>query len=152
MWRRNGFTISTERAHLDRDVIWRFLHDESYWAAGIPRELVERSITDSLNFGLFDGEAGSGGTQIGFARVVTDGATFAWLCDVFVLPDYRGRGLATWLIEVVTSHADLQVQRSFVLATRDAHSLYAKFGWEPAEAGRVMRIWRPYRLDTGGTS
>jgi GNAT superfamily N-acetyltransferase len=151
MWRRNSFTISTERSHLDRDVIWRYLHYESYWAAGVPRHIVERSIESSLSFGLFDGEAGGGGSQIGFARVVTDGATFAWLCDVFVLPAYRGQGLATWLMETVRAHPDLQVQRSFVLATRDAHGLYAKFGWEPVEAGRFMRITRPYRVDTGGT-
>jgi predicted N-acetyltransferase YhbS len=145
MWTRAGFTITTEAAHLDREVIHRYLHDESYWAAGIPRELVERSIERSLSFGLFDGAAGDGGTQVGFARVVTDGATFAWLCDVFVLPAYRGRGLATWLMEIITGHPELQVQRGFVLATRDAHGLYAKFGWEPVEAGRFMRITRPYR-------
>jgi GNAT superfamily N-acetyltransferase len=146
MWAREGFTISTDRAHLDRDVIWRYLHDESYWANGIPRDLFERSIERSLSFGLFEGEAGNGGVQIGFGRVVTDGATFAWLCDVFVLPAYRGRGLATWLIETVVRHPDLQVQRGFVLATRDAHGLYAKLGWQPAEAGRFMRITRPYRV------
>ena len=99
MWRHDNFTISTDRAHLDLEVIWRFLHDESYWATGIPRDLVARSISASLNFGLFDGQPGNGGTQIGYSRVVTDGATFAWLCDVFVLPAYRGRGLATWLID-----------------------------------------------------
>jgi GNAT superfamily N-acetyltransferase len=146
MWARDGFTISTDRAHLDRDLIWRYLHDESYWAKGVPRELFERSIDASLNFGLFEGEAGSGGTQIGFSRVVTDGATFAWLCDVFVLPGYRRRGLATWLMQTVVEYPDLQVQRSFVLATRDAHGLYAKFGWEPVEGGRFMRIARPYGM------
>ena len=77
MWRRDGFTISTDPAHLDRDVIWRYLHDESYWANGIPRDVFDHSIERSLNFGLFEGEAGTGGTQIGFSRVVTDGATFA---------------------------------------------------------------------------
>jgi GNAT superfamily N-acetyltransferase len=145
MWRRDGFTISTDRAHLDLDVIWLYLHDESYWASGVPRELVERSVEHSLNFGLFDGASDHGGRQIGYCRVVTDRATFAWLCDVFVLPAYRGRGLATWLVETVSQHPDLQVQRSFVLATRDAHGLYAKFGWQPVEAGRFMRISRPYR-------
>ena len=145
MWVRDGFTISTDRAHLDREVIWRYLHDEAYWSKGIPRELFERSIDASLSFGLFEGEAGNGGTQIGFSRVVTDGATFAWLCDVFVLPAYRGRGLASWLIETVVGHPDLQAQRSFVLATRDAHGLYEKFGWTVVEAGWVMRIARPYR-------
>ncbi|MEP7004157.1 MAG: GNAT family N-acetyltransferase [Chloroflexota bacterium] len=143
MWRRDGFTISTDRAHLDLDVIWRYLHDESYWAKGLPRDLFERSIERSLSFGLFEGEPGTG-TQIGFSRVVTDDATFAWLCDVFVLPAYRGRGLATWMMGVVRGHPDLQVQRSFILATRDAHALYAKLGWEPVEAGRFMRIARPY--------
>ena len=147
MWRHGNFTISTDRAHLDLEVIWRYLHDESYWANGIPRDLVARSIGASLNFGLFEGEAGDGGTQIGYGRVVTDGATFAWLCDVFVLPAYRGRGLATWLMETIAGHPDLQIQRSFVLATRDAQRLYAKFGWQPAEAGRFMRIARPYRVD-----
>jgi GNAT superfamily N-acetyltransferase len=146
MWRRDGFTISTDRAHLDRDVIWRYLHDESYWAKGVPRELFERSIERSLNFGLFEGEPGERGAQIGFSRVVTDGATFAWLCDVFVLPAYRGRGLATWLIETVVGHPDLQVQRGFLLATRDAHGLYAKFGWRSVEPDRYMRIARPYRM------
>jgi len=145
MWRRDGFTISTDPAHLDRDVIWRYLHDDSYWANGVPRELFERSLERSLNFGLFEGDAGSGGKQIGFSRVVTDGATFAWLCDVFVLPAYRGRGLATWLVGTVVAHPDLQVQRGFVLATRDAHGLYEKFGWTSVEAGRFMRIARPYR-------
>jgi GNAT superfamily N-acetyltransferase len=151
MWTRDGFTISSDRTQLDIEVIYTYLHDESYWANGIPRELVERSIDQSLNFGLFAGDPARGGTQIGFARVVTDGATFAWLCDVFVLPAYRGRGLATWLIKTIAEHPDLQLQRSFALATRDAHGLYAKFGWEPVEAGRFMRIARPYRVDTGGT-
>ena len=145
MWTRDGYTISTDPAHLDRDVVYRYLHDEAYWSKGLPRELFDRAIDASLNFGLFEGEAGNGGRQVGFSRVVTDGATFAWLCDVFVLPAFRGRGLATWLIETVVRHPDLLVQRGFMLATRDAHGLYAKFGWQPAEAGRFMRITRPYR-------
>jgi ribosomal protein S18 acetylase RimI-like enzyme len=145
MWERDGYTISTDRAHLDRDVIYRYLHDEAYWSKGIPRDLFERSIDRSLNFGLFSGEAGNGGALVGYSRVVTEGATFAWLCDVFVLPAHRGRGLGTWLIETVVRHPDLQVQRAFVLATRDAHGLYEKFGWKSVEAGRFMRITRPYR-------
>lgn len=151
MWEHDGFTISTDPAHLDRDVIWRYLHDESYWAAGVPRDLFERSIDASLNFGLFEGRPAADARQIGFARVVTDGATFAWLCDVFVLPAYRGRGLAKWLIETIVAEPDLRRVRSFVLATRDAHGLYAKYGWEPVEAGRMMRIARPYRVDAGNT-
>jgi len=147
MWRRDEFRISTDRAHLDRDVIWHYLHDESYWANGIPRDLFDRSVERSLNFGLFEGVAGDGGRQVGYARVVTDDATFAWLCDVFVLPAYRGRGLATWLIETIAQHPDLRLLRSVVLATRDAHGLYAKFGWQAVEAGRFMRIFRPYRVE-----
>ena len=151
MWRRDGFTISTDPAHLDRDAVYRYLHDEAYWSTGIPRDLFERSLEGSLCFGLFDGDPARDGRQAGFSRVVTDSATFAWLCDVFVLPAYRGRGLGRWLIETVAGHPDLQEQRAFVLATRDAHGLYAKLGWEPVEAGRFMRISRPYRPDTGGT-
>jgi hypothetical protein len=148
MGRRDGFTISTDPSHLDVDAIWRFLHDEAYWSTGIPREIVERAISSSLNFGLFDGDPSTGrATQAGFARVVTDGATFAWLCDVFVLPRYRSRGLGEWLVGTVAAHPDLQVQRMFVLATRDASGLYAKFGWEAADPGRFMRIVRPYRED-----
>ncbi|HEX9495351.1 MAG TPA: GNAT family N-acetyltransferase [Candidatus Limnocylindria bacterium] len=145
---RDGFTISTDPAHLDRDAIFRYLHDDAYWATGIPREVFDDSIDHSMSFGLFEGDARPGATQAGYCRVVTDGATFAWLCDVFVLPAYRGRGLATWLIETVVAHPELQRVRSFVLATRDAHGLYAKFGWQPVEAGRFMRINRPYRSDT----
>lgn len=145
MWRREGFTISTDRAHLDVDTIWRFLHDQAYWSKGIPREIVERSIEHSLSFGLFDGDPALGGArQIGFARVVTDGATFAWLCDVFVLPEQRGRGLGEWLVETIVAHPDLQIQRLFMLGTRDAHGLYAKFGFDHGDPGRFMRIMRPY--------
>ncbi|HVR89406.1 MAG TPA: GNAT family N-acetyltransferase [Candidatus Limnocylindria bacterium] len=150
MWTKDGFSISTDASHLHIETIYRFLHDNAYWSKGIPREIVERAIASSLNFGLFDGDPARGrATQAGFARVVTDGATFAWLCDVFVLPAYRGRGLGEWLVATVAAHPDLQVQRAFVLATRDARSLYEKFGWEPVEAGRFMRIHRPYQEPAG---
>lgn len=146
MWSRDGFTISTDPSHLDIEAIWRFLHDEAYWSKGVPREIVERAIGSSLCFGLFAGDPSRGAaTQAGFARVVTDGATFAWLCDVFVLPGYRGRGLGEWLVGTVVAHPDLRIQRMFVLATRDAHGLYAKFDFEPADPGRFMRIVRPYQ-------
>ena len=146
MWRRDGLTISTDPAHLDRDLIWRYLHDESYWAAGIPRDVMERSIAGSLNFGLFDGEPSAGAAQIGYSRVVTDGATFAWLCDVFVLPTHRGAGVARLLMDAVMAHRDLARVRNFMLATRDAHGLYAKYGFTPlTQPERWMAIRRPYR-------
>jgi GNAT superfamily N-acetyltransferase len=131
--RREGYVISTDRDRLDRDAIWDFLRT-TYWAAGVPRDVVERSIEHSLAFGLYapDGE------QAGFARVVTDRARFAWLADVFVLPPHRGRGLGFWLVEAVLAHREL-VGLSFVLATADAHGLYERFGFRPVEGERMLQ-------------
>ena len=129
---RGEFTISTDRARLDLEAIHRFLSTESYWAAGRSIETVRRSIENSLPFGIYRGDE-----QVGFARVVTDYATFAWLADVFVLSEYRGRGLAKWLVEVIMAHAELQGFRRWVLATKDAHGLYAQFGF--AELKRPER-------------
>ncbi len=120
---RNQYSISTDPQRLDIDAIHAFL-SRSFWAEGISRELVAKSIANSLCFGLFDGHS-----QVGFARVVTDRATFAYLCDVYVLESHRGRGLGKWLIEHVMSHPDLQGLRRFQLVTRDAHSLYARHGF-----------------------
>jgi GNAT superfamily N-acetyltransferase len=120
---KNGFEISTEERRLDRDAIHEFLR-RSYWAAGIPRDVLDRSIDHALCFGLYEGPR-----QIGFARVITDRATFAYLSDVYVLEEYRGRGLATWLMEAVLSHPDLQGLRRWMLATQDAHALYRKVGF-----------------------
>ncbi len=117
-------TISTDKARLDVTLIHRFLSQESYWAANIPLNIVQRSIENSLCFGVYDGEA-----QIGFARVITDQATFAYLADVFVLPDYRGQGIAKRLIAIIADWPTLQGLRRWVLATRDAHELYAQFGF-----------------------
>jgi GNAT superfamily N-acetyltransferase len=125
-WRRGDYTISTDRAKLDLDVIHRFLSTESYWAVGRPREVVQRSIEHSLPFGIYHGER-----QVGFARVVTDYATFAWIADVFVLTPERGKGLSKWLMEVMLAHPQLQGFRRWTLATRDAHGLYAQFGFAP---------------------
>lgn len=122
-WRREGYLISTDKRLLDLSVIHGFLVG-SYWAAGIPFEVVERSIEHSIAFGLYEGER-----QIGFARAVTDRATFAYLADVFILDDFRGRGLGEWLIEAVMSHPELQGLRRWMLATRDAHGLYRKSGF-----------------------
>jgi GNAT superfamily N-acetyltransferase len=132
-WRRNGFTISTDPEKLDRGMIHHFLA-ASYWAKGIPREVVDRSIEGALSFGLFED-----GRQVGFARVITDSATFAYLADVFVLESHRGQGLATWLMESILAHPRLQGLRRWMLVTRDAHPLYRKVGFRDlAHPERIM--------------
>lgn len=123
-WKRGEFSISTDPKQLDITVIHKYLSTDSYWAQGRTVDTVKRSIENSLNFGLYKGKQ-----QIGFARIVTDYATFAWLADVFVLDTYRGRGLGKWLVEVILSHPDLQRFRRWVLATKDAHELYRQFGF-----------------------
>jgi GNAT superfamily N-acetyltransferase len=137
--RRAGFLVSTDPARLDLALIHDFLSTRSYWAAGRSAEVVRRAVERSLCFGLYDGDR-----QAGFARVVTDRATFAWLCDVFVVEEYRGRGLGEWLVEVVLAHPDLQGLRRFLLATRDAHGLYERHGFRPlADPARFMEVFRP---------
>src|SRR5687768_4023091 len=118
-WQRGEYLISTDRDRLDSSFIHNFLSKSSYWAQGRDLELVKRSISISFNFGLYKNDQ-----QIGFARVVTDHATFAWLADVFVIDEYQGQGLGKWLIEVIVSHPNLQGLRRWLLATRDAHDLY----------------------------
>jgi N-acetylglutamate synthase-like GNAT family acetyltransferase len=122
-WTRDGLTISTDRSRLDRGAIHEFLRG-SYWAKGIPRELVDRAIDNSLCFGLYNADR-----LVGFARVITDSTTFAYLSDVFVLESHRGRGLGTWFMESVLSHPDLQNLRRWMLATADAHGLYRRVGF-----------------------
>jgi GNAT superfamily N-acetyltransferase len=122
-WRRGEYLVSTDRSLLDLQVIHGYL-STSYWAAGVPEEVVGQSIENSLNFGVYRGEE-----QVGFARVVTDRATFAYLADVFVLEAHRGQGLGKWLVEVVLSHPDLQGLRRWMLATRDAHDLYRRYAF-----------------------
>ncbi|HEV8610644.1 MAG TPA: GNAT family N-acetyltransferase [Thermoanaerobaculia bacterium] len=137
-WRRDGLAISTDRSRLDRKAIHEFLAG-SYWAKGIPRDVVDRSIGNALCFGLYDGAR-----QVGFARVITDSATFAYLADVFVLESHRGRGLATWLMEAILAHPDLQGLRRWMLVTRDAHPLYRKLGFrELAHPERIMEMTFP---------
>ena len=123
-WKKDTYLVSDERSRLDVSVIHKFLSTESYWATGRSMETVQRTIDNSLVFGLYRGSE-----QIGFARVVTDYATFAWLADVFVLKQFRGLGLAKWLLEIIVSHPELQGLRRWVLGTRDAHSLYRRFGF-----------------------
>ncbi len=125
-WERGEYLITTDRSRLDPALIHNFLSNESYWAVGRSVEVVKRSIDNSLCFGIYRKNE-----QIGFARVVTDFATFAWLADVFVIAEHRGHGLAKWLMEVILAHPELQGFRRWVLATKDAHSLYAQFGFIP---------------------
>ena len=130
----DGLLFSTDRGRLDIDAIHAFLSTESYWVPGIRREFVERAIETSLCFAIFEGAR-----QLAFARVITDGAGFAWLADVFVVADARGRKLGERLVEFVLAHPDLQRIRRFMLATRDAHGLYAKYGFTPlAHPERIM--------------
>lgn len=145
-WRREGFTISTDKEKLDRAAIHEFLRG-SYWAKGIPREVVDRSIEHSLCFGLYDGNR-----LVGFARVISDLATFGYLADVFVLESHRGRGLATWLMQIIMAHPDLQGLRRWMLATADAHGLYRKIGFtEPSRPERLMEklLADPYGAGRG---
>lgn len=120
----NEYTISTDKSRLDIPLIHQFLSQHSYWAPNIPLELVERSIDNSLCFGVYLGDA-----QVGFARVISDQATFAYLADVFILPDHRGKGLSKWLVKTISDWPTLQGLRRFLLATRDAHTLYEQFGF-----------------------
>lgn len=121
-WQNNEFTISTDRNLLQTDAIHKFLSEESYWAQERTKEQTLTAIKNSLPFGVYKGE-----NQIGFARVVTDYATFAYLGDVYILEGFRGLGLSKWLMETIVSHPDLQGFRRWILATKDAHTLYEKF-------------------------
>lgn len=124
-----GYLLSDDPARLDLEVIHGYLARESYWAQHIPREVVARALEHSLGIGVYAPD----GAQVGLARVVTDFATYAWLCDVFVLEAHRGHGLGKALIQMVVSHPRLQGLRRFALATKDAHGLYAQFGFTPLD-------------------
>jgi GNAT superfamily N-acetyltransferase len=146
--RETDLLISDDPALLDRARIHHFLSERSYWAPGVPREIVDRSIEQSLCFGVY-----RGGQQIGFARVVTDFATFAWLADVFVVEDNRGRGTGRKLVAAVLAHPRLQGLRRFLLGTRDAHGLYARFGFKPlAHPERFMEICSRNGYNCGGSN
>ena len=142
----DGIEITNDVDRMSVDVIHRYLSEESYWATGIPREVVERAMRHSLCFAALDGDA-----TIGFARVVTDRATFAYLADVFVLPPYRGRGVSKRIMAAIAAHPALQGLRRFHLSTKDAHGLYAQFGFtELATPERHMEklVRDPYRAAT----
>lgn len=133
-YQRGEYTISTDASRLDVDFIHEYLSYQSYWAKGRPREIVEKSIQNSLCFGVYQGEQ-----QVGFARLVTDYATFAWLCDVFIDEGLRGQGLGKWLVETVVAHPDMQKVTYIILATGDAHELYRRYG--KFEAPRAIDKW-----------
>jgi N-acetylglutamate synthase-like GNAT family acetyltransferase len=135
---KDKFVITTNKEKFDIDLIHSFL-TRSYWAEGISKEIVQRSIDGALCFGVFDNDK-----QVGFARMITDKATFAYLADVFIIEEYRDLGLSRWLMEVIMSHPDLQGLRRMMLATRDAHELYKKFGFTPlTNTDRWMQIHNP---------
>jgi len=137
-FRKGAFTVSTDRERIDLDVVHGFL-TECYWSKGIPREVVARSIENSLCFGVYEE-----GKQIGFARVISDYATYAYIGDVFVLEPFRGRGLGKWLMECIMQHPRLQGLRRWSLVTRDAHGLYAQFGFGPLKKPQNYReLHRP---------
>jgi GNAT superfamily N-acetyltransferase len=138
----DGYRVSSDPSLLDFDVIHRYLAEDSYWARGVPREIVERSAAHSLCVGLYAPD----GAQIGYARAITDRATFAYLADVFVLDAHRGRGLGLWLTEQILAHPDLQGLRRILLTTQDAHGLYEKAGFVRVPfPERFMVIERPHR-------
>ena len=124
VFEQDGFSISTDKERLDLAVIHRWLSEVSYWAKGRPFEAVARSVEHSLCFGVYAAD----GAQAGFARVVTDHTAFAWVCDLFILETYQGQGLGKWLVHVITSYPDLQGCSRVLLATRDAHELYKRYG------------------------
>ncbi len=135
---QNGFTVSTDPDRLDVDAVHAFL-STSYWAEGIPRETAAKALRNSLCFGLYEGAR-----QVGLARVISDFATYAYLCDVYVLPELRGRGLGKWLMACVMEHPELSGLRRFGLVTRDAHELYRPLGFSQiAHPDQHMEITRP---------
>jgi GNAT superfamily N-acetyltransferase len=123
---QGDYCISTLRERLDVTAIHHYLSTESYWCPGVPFETVAMAISNSLNFGLYHD-----GKQVGLARVVSDFATVAYLGDVYVLPEHRGQGLSKWLMATIIAHPNLQGLRRWILLTRDAHDLYAQYGWQP---------------------
>lgn len=131
--------IDTDKSRLDIALIHAFLSGESYWASGVPLEVVQRAIDHSLCFGVYEGKR-----QVGFARVVTDHATFAYLADVFIIDSHRGRGLSKKLMGAITTHPALQDLRRWMLVTRDAHTLYTQYGFRSLAApDRVMERHDP---------
>lgn len=140
---KKGFLVSTDNSMLDINMIHHFLGQLSYWGKNISLQTVKTSIENSLCFGVYQQQK-----QVGFARVITDFATFAYLCDVFILPDYRKKGLSKWLIQNIRNHPNLQKLRRLVLATADAHGLYEQFGFSRMKnQDRWMEIFQPQQQE-----
>ena len=138
-WHKDGYTASTDPNRLDLGVIHQFLSTEAYWSPGLDRDTMERAIRGSLTIGLYDGQ----GAQAGFARIVTDGAMFAYLRDVFVLKAHRGKGLGLWLTQLAIAYPSLAGVKKWMLSTSDAHGLYARFGFKPlGQPGLYMELMR----------
>jgi GNAT superfamily N-acetyltransferase len=139
MTTRDGYVIDTDPERIDIPFVHHYLSEESYWAKGIPFAVVERSVNGSLCFGLYHE-----GRQVGFARLITDRATFGYLADVFIIPEHRGKGLSLELMEAILAHPDLNGLRRILLATSDAHGLYRRFGFTGlADPGIIMQLHRP---------
>ncbi len=137
---RDGYLVSTDKHKLDLKAIHSFLNERSYWAKGIPMETLEKAVAGSLCFGVYNDLE-----QVGLARVITDGATYAYLCDVYIEESHRGKGLSKWLMECILQHPNLQGLRRFCLITADAHSLYGQFGFKPlAKPEGYMEIWNQH--------
>jgi GNAT superfamily N-acetyltransferase len=147
-----NYVISSDPSWVDVDVVWRFLSEESYCARGVPREIVLKSLAHSISFGVYQigslNDSESVRKQVGFARVASDCATFAYLADVFILTEHRGQGLSKRLMEAVVAHPELQGLRRWLLFTADAHALYEKFGFtRTTHPERIMVLHRPYIAD-----
>jgi N-acetylglutamate synthase-like GNAT family acetyltransferase len=139
-WEKDGFTISTDKQYLDTDVIHHFLSVDSYWAKGITMEKVKKSVEkSSICFGMYEGDPAKGeAKQIGFVRAVTDFVRFAWIMDVFVLPDYRGKGLSKWMMETLVEQSELKDVRKMMLCTYDAHGLYEQYGFQTLDDPEIF--------------
>ena len=136
IWQKGAYLISTDRDRLNIWLIHDFISTQSYWGQGRKIETVQCALDNSLNFGVYKDDE-----QVGFARVVTDYCTFAWLADVFVVEAHRGVGLSKWLMEVIINHHQLAKMRRWVLATKDAHGLYAQFGFAPMAQPERWKEW-----------
>jgi N-acetylglutamate synthase-like GNAT family acetyltransferase len=139
-WEKDGFTLSTDKQYLDTNVIHHFLSVDSYWAKGISMEKVKKSIEkSSICFGMYEGDPEKGkAKQIGFVRAVTDFVRFAWIMDVFVLPEYRGRGLSKWMMETMIEQSELKDVRKMMLCTYDAHGLYEQYGFQAIDDPEIF--------------
>ncbi len=145
---KEGYVISTDKDKIDMECVYAYLHQESYWASGIPRQVVEACVENALCFGIYKDNV-----QVGFARIISDYATFAYLADVFVIKAHRGKGLSKILLHHIKQHPKLQGLRRWMLATADAHALYTQFGFSAlSDPERIMEIVKPYLPDNNNAN